>query len=76
MPIRVQDIIDQGITFVQEGTGIIHVHAYDEHTCQQKDDWQIYARIIEGLRQACYALVYQPFHWRVQTLPSNMPRRA
>ena len=58
MPIRVQDIIDQGIACAQEGAGIIHVHAYDEQTGQQKDDWQIYARIIEGIRHSCEVLVY------------------
>ena len=37
---------------------IVHVHAYDESTGRQHDDWQIYARIIEGIRSRVDAIVY------------------
>ena len=58
IPISATEIIEQGIICAQEGAAILHVHAYDENTGRQKDDWQIYALIIEGIRSRCDALVY------------------
>mgnify|MGYP006268834455 CR=1 FL=1 len=58
MPIRVKDIVAEGIACAKEGAAIIHVHAYDEDSGTQNDDWQIYARIIEGIRNGCDSLVY------------------
>ena len=58
MPISVQEIVQHGIVCAKEGAAIIHVHAYDENTGLQNDDWQIYARIIEGIRDQCDVLVY------------------
>jgi 3-keto-5-aminohexanoate cleavage enzyme len=58
IPVSVTEIIEQGIICAKEGAAILHVHAYDENTDKQKDDWQIYARIIEGIRSQCDALVY------------------
>ena len=42
----------------EEGASIIHVHAYNEDSGFQNDDWKIYARIIEGIRGECDCLVY------------------
>ena len=58
IPVRVHDIIAQGIACAHEGAAIIHVHAYDEESGIQNDDWQIYARIIEGIRKSCDVIVY------------------
>ena len=41
MPISVQEIVQHGIVCAKEGAAIIHVHAYDENTGLQNDDWQI-----------------------------------
>jgi 3-keto-5-aminohexanoate cleavage enzyme len=57
-PIAPEEIIAEGIECAQAGAGIIHVHAYDVMSGQQHDDWQIYARIIEGIRSKIDAIIY------------------
>jgi len=58
IPVTVRQIVADGIACAQAGAAIIHLHAYDETTGRQNDDWQIYARIIEGIRACCDAIVY------------------
>ena len=58
IPVKVDDIVADGIRCAQAGAAIIHVHAYDEATGRQKDDPEIYARIIEGIREAVDVIVY------------------
>jgi uncharacterized protein (DUF849 family) len=58
IPITEAEIIADGIACAREGAGIIHLHAYDPATGRQKDDWQIYARLIEGIRKAIDVIVY------------------
>jgi len=58
IPIRVADIVGQGIACVQAGASIVHVHAYDERTGRQNDDADTYAAIIEGIRAKTDAIVY------------------
>jgi len=58
IPITVDDIVAQGIACAKEGAAIIHVHAYDVTTGRQKDDPDIYARIIEGIRAKVDVIVY------------------
>jgi uncharacterized protein (DUF849 family) len=57
-PIAPEEIISDGIECAQAGAGIIHVHAYDVESGQQHDDWEIYARIIEGIRSKIDVIVY------------------
>ncbi|MGQ0510334.1 MAG: 3-keto-5-aminohexanoate cleavage protein [Betaproteobacteria bacterium] len=57
-PVRVEDIIADGIACAREGAAIIHVHAYDEASGVQRDDAGLYARIIEGIRARADCLVY------------------
>ena len=58
MPIRAEDVIEQGIAAAKAGAAIIHFHAYDEATGRQRDDWQLYARIIEGIRSRVDVIAY------------------
>lgn len=58
IPVSVAEIVEQGIACVNAGAAIVHVHAYDEKTGEQKDDPQLYARIIEGIRSKVDAIVY------------------
>lgn len=58
IPLTVEEIIADGIACAEAGAAIIHLHAYDETTGRQKDDWQLYARIIEGIRAKSDAIVY------------------
>ncbi len=50
IPVAVENIVADGIACAEAGAAIIHAHAYDVTTGHQKDDWEIYARIIEGIR--------------------------
>lgn len=58
IPVRVDDIVAEGLACVAEGAAIVHVHAYDETTGRQDDDADTYARIIEGIRSRADCIVY------------------
>ena len=58
IPIAVKDIIAEGIACARAGAAIVHVHAYDEKTGRQKDDADLYAAIIEGIRAKEDVVVY------------------
>ena len=58
IPLRVADIVAQGIACAGEGAAIVHVHAYDEASGRQRDDADLYARIIEGIRAKADCIVY------------------
>lgn len=58
IPITVEEIVADGIACAEAGAAIIHIHAFDPDLGRQRDDWSVYARIIEGIRARCDALVY------------------
>lgn len=58
IPVKVADIVAQGIASVRAGAAIVHLHAYDEAAGRQKDDPEIYAAIIEGIRAEVDAIIY------------------
>ncbi|MEX0923354.1 MAG: 3-keto-5-aminohexanoate cleavage protein [Rhodovibrionaceae bacterium] len=58
MPVTVEEIVEEGVACARAGASILHVHAYDETTGRQNDDWNIYARIIEGIRANADVIVY------------------
>lgn len=58
IPVAVENIVADGIACAEAGAAIIHAHAYDVTTGHQKDDWEIYARIIEGIRAKVDVIVY------------------
>lgn len=58
MPITAADLIAEGIACVEAGAAILHFHAYDETTEKQKDTAELYARVIEGIREKVDAIVY------------------
>ena len=58
IPIAAEEVIADGIACARAGAAIVHLHAYDPMTERQKDDADIYARIIEGIRSAVDAIVY------------------
>ena len=51
IPDTIEAIIAEGIACARAGAAIIHTHAYDGGG-PQTYDWQVYARIIEGIRDA------------------------
>jgi len=58
IPVTVEECVADGIACVEAGASILHVHPYDESTGRQRDDWRIYARIIEGIRARVDVPVY------------------
>jgi uncharacterized protein (DUF849 family) len=57
IPDTVDAIVADGIACAKAGAAIVHVHAYDGGG-PQTFDWQIYARIIEGIRAKIDVPVY------------------
>jgi 3-keto-5-aminohexanoate cleavage enzyme len=58
IPIARNDIVEQAIACAGEGASIIHFHAYDESTGRQRDDYEIYAPIVERIRSRTDAICY------------------
>ena len=58
IPISVAEIVADGVAAVKAGAAIVHLHAYDASTGRQRDDYEIYAPIIEGIRAKADAIVY------------------
>jgi 3-keto-5-aminohexanoate cleavage enzyme len=57
IPDTVDAIVAEGIACAAAGASIVHVHAYDGGG-PQTFDWQVYARIIEGIRAKVDVPVY------------------
>jgi uncharacterized protein (DUF849 family) len=60
IPDTVETIISEGVASARAGAAIIHIHAYDNGG-QQTFDWQVYARIIEGIRAQVDVSVYPSY---------------
>jgi 3-keto-5-aminohexanoate cleavage enzyme len=58
IPITVDEIVADGIAVAKAGASIVHLHAYDAETGRQRDEWSLYARIIEGIRAKADVIVY------------------
>jgi uncharacterized protein (DUF849 family) len=57
IPDTIDAIVAEGIACAAAGASIVHVHAYDGGG-PQTFDWQVYARIIEGIRAKVDVPVY------------------
>jgi 3-keto-5-aminohexanoate cleavage enzyme len=60
IPDTIEAIVAEGIACAQAGATIIHVHAYDGGG-PQTHDWQVYARIIEGIKARVDVPVYPSY---------------
>ena len=58
IPVTIDNIVAEGVACAREGAAIVHVHAYDEASGRQRDDTDVYVRIIEGIRERCDCIVY------------------
>jgi uncharacterized protein (DUF849 family) len=58
IPVTVEEIVADGLAAAGAGAAIVHLHAYDPATGQQKDEWETYARIIEGIKGKADVIVY------------------
>lgn len=57
IPIAEAEIIEEAAACAGAGAAIIHLHAYDADG-KPTEDADIYARLIEGVRKRCDAIVY------------------
>ena len=57
IPDTVEAIVAQGVACAKAGAAIVHAHAYDGGG-PQTFDWQVYARIVEGIRREIDVPVY------------------
>lgn len=57
IPIAEAEIIEAAVACAGAGAAIIHLHAYDADG-KPTEDADIYARLIEGVRKRCDAIVY------------------
>src|SRR5262245_56024166 len=60
IPDTIEAIIAEGVACAKAGATIIHTHAYDGGG-PQTHDWQVYARIIEGIRNEVDVPVYPSY---------------
>ena len=60
IPDSVEAIVAEGVACARAGATIIHTHAYDGGG-PQTFDWQVYARIIEGIRSKVDVPVYPSY---------------
>lgn len=58
IPVTIEEIVADGLAAADEGAAVIHIHAYDSSTGRQNDQWETYARIIEGIRARTDVIVY------------------
>jgi len=58
IPISLGEIVEQAVACAKAGAAIVHVHAYDEATGKPKEDADIYAAIITGIRSRVEVIVY------------------
>jgi 3-keto-5-aminohexanoate cleavage enzyme len=60
IPDTIEAIVAEGVACARAGATIIHTHAYDGGG-PQTHDWQVYARIIEGIRAQIDVPVYPSY---------------
>lgn len=58
IPVRADEIVESALACAGEGASIIHFHAYDPATGRQRDDYEIYAPIIERIRARADVICY------------------
>lgn len=58
IPILADEIVEQALACVAEGASIIHFHPYDPETGRQRDAYEIYAPIIERIREKADVVCY------------------
>ena len=58
MPLTADEIVEAALACAGEGASIIHFHAYDPVTGRQRDDFELYAPIIERIRSRADVICY------------------
>lgn len=52
IPVTADEIVADALAAADAGAAVIHFHAYDERTGRQRDDYEIYAPVIERIRSS------------------------
>lgn len=58
IPILADEIVEDAVRCADQGASILHFHAYDPETGRQRDDYEIYAPIIERIRSKVDVICY------------------
>lgn len=58
IPVTADEIVEAAVACAREGASIVHFHAYDPATGRQRDDYEIYAPIIERIRARADVICY------------------
>lgn len=58
IPLSADEIVEDALACAAEGAAIIHFHPYDPATGRQRDDYEIYAPIIERIRAKADVICY------------------
>lgn len=58
IPVTADEIVQAAVACADEGAAIVHFHAYDPATGRQRDDYEIYAPIIERIRARADVICY------------------
>ncbi len=58
IPVHADEIVEDAVACAAEGASIIHFHPYDPATGRQRDDYEIYAPIIERIRAKVDVICY------------------
>jgi 3-keto-5-aminohexanoate cleavage enzyme len=58
IPVSANEIVEAALACASEGASIIHFHAYDPASGRQRDDYEIYAPIIERIRAKADVICY------------------
>jgi uncharacterized protein (DUF849 family) len=58
IPVLADEIVADALACASEGAAIVHFHAYDPATGRQRDDYDIYAPIIERIRSKVDVICY------------------
>lgn len=61
MPVSPDEIVAEGLACADAGAAILHFHPYDPETGRQRDDYEIYAPIIERIRAKVDVICYPTF---------------
>ncbi|MGH1417943.1 MAG: 3-keto-5-aminohexanoate cleavage protein [Hyphomicrobiaceae bacterium] len=75
IPLSADEIVEDAIACAEAGAPIIHFHAYDPVTGRQRDDYEIYAPIIERIKSKVDVICYPtiPFAGHVDASATLSP---
>ena len=78
IPVHADEIVEDAIACAAEGASIIHFHPYDPATGRQRDDYEIYAPIIERIRAKVDVICYGtlPFAGDVDAKDALSPEKS